>query len=158
MSSKASLAGRSAKEKNIPLLWTAVVENDVEEVRRLLSIENDVEESYQGWTPLMAACERGYFSIALLLLDHGADTTAVNSKGRCAVSFAAAPSKDNETQEQRMSQLDIIRLLAQRGAPLNTIDKRNRTPQDQARAESQLLPAECRRTEAANLLRELESA
>ena len=155
---KASLGGRSVKEKNIPLLWTAVVENDVEEVRRLLSIENDVEESYQGWTPLMAACERGYFSIALLLLDNGADTKAVNSKGRCAVSFAAAPSKDNETQMQRVSQIDIIKLLAERGAPLNTKDKRNRTPQDQARAESQLLPPYYLRTEAANLLKELESA
>ena len=118
----------------------------------------NIDTGYQNWTPLMAACERGYFSIALLLLDHGADTTAVNSKGRGAVSFAAAPSKDNDTQTQRVSQLEIIRLLAERGAPLKTKDKRNRTPQDQARAESQLLPPYYRRTEAANLLKELESA
>ena len=75
-------------------------------------MDNDVEEGYQGWTPLMAACERGYFSIALLLLDYRADITAVNSKGRCALSFAAAPSKDDQHRMQRVSHLKIIKLLA----------------------------------------------
>ena len=162
LSSKASLAGRSAKEKNIPLLWTAVVENDVEEVRRLLSIENDVEESYQGWTPLMAACERGYFSIALLLLDYGADIKAVNSKGRCALSFAAAPSKDNQRQRQRVSQLEIIKLLASRGAQVDRRDANGKTPRDHAKqAASQRAETSkprWRRGAAAKLLEVLENS
>ena len=73
--------------------------------------------------------ERGHFSIALLLLE--------NRKGRCALSFAAAPSKDDQHQIRRVSQLDIINLLASHGAQIDGQDVRDKTPRDHAQGASE---------------------
>ena len=109
----------------------------------------------------MAACERGYFSIAQFLLEKGADTSAVNRKGRCALSFAAAPSKDEQQKDQRPSQLDIIKLLSEHGAMIARKDGRGRTPRDHAEAEANALATndpQWKRAEAARMLADLENA
>lgn len=140
-------------------MWTAIIEADVEEVQRLLRQGVSIELRHQNWTPLMAACERGHFSIALLLLEKGADTSAVNRKGRCALSFAAAPSKDDEQKDQRVSQLEIIKLLAQHGAKIDRKDERGRTPRAHAEAGSKAPPTSdprWKRAEAAKMLSDLE--
>jgi hypothetical protein len=160
-SSKASLGGRSSRDEEPPPLWTAIIEEDVEEVQRLLRQGVNIELRHQNWTPLMAACERGYFSIALLLLEKGADTSAVNRKGRCALSFAAAPSKDEQQKDQRVSQLDIIKLLSQHRAKIDRKDDRGRTPRAHAEAGAKA-PATSdprwKRAQAARMLADLEKA
>eukprot|EP00930_Biecheleria_cincta_P022129 TRINITY_DN16203_c0_g1_i1.p1 TRINITY_DN16203_c0_g1~~TRINITY_DN16203_c0_g1_i1.p1 ORF type:complete len:335 (-),score=68.85 TRINITY_DN16203_c0_g1_i1:113-1090(-) len=160
-SSKASLGGRSSRDDEAPPLWTAIIENEVDEVQRLLQQGVSVETRYQNWTPLMAACERGHFSIALLLLEKGASTSAVNRRGRCALSFAAAPSRDEGRKEQRVSQIEIIKLLAQHGAKIDRKDERGRTPREHAEAASKAPTTSdrrWRRAEAASLLAELENS
>ncbi len=160
-SSKASLGGRSPRDEEPLPLWTAIIEEDDDEVQRLLRQGVNIELRHQNWTPLMAACERGYFSIALLLLEKGADTSAVNRKGRCALSFAAAPSKDEQQKDQRPSQLDIIKLLSQHGAKIDRKDDRGRTPRAHAEAEARA-PATTdprwKRAQAARMLADLENA
>lgn len=160
-SSKASLGGRSPRDEESLSLWTAIIEEDDDEMQRLLRQGVNIELRHQNWTPLMAACERGYFSIALLLLEKGADTSAVNRKGRCALSFAAAPSKDEQQKDQRPSQLDIIKLLSQHGAKIDRKDDRGRTPRAHAEAEARA-PATTdprwKRAQAARMLADLENA
>ena len=46
---------------------------------------------------MMGAAELGHFTVVPFLLDGRADVNARNNKGRSALSFAAAPSKDNKT-------------------------------------------------------------
>ena len=140
-------------------LWTATIENNVDEVTKLVRQGVSTEMRHQNWTPLMAACERGHFCIALFLLEHRADTSAVNKKGRCALSFAAAPSKDNRLQEQRESSLEIIKLLATHGAIIDNRDRRKRTPRDYAERASKVSVTSdprLKRAQAAKLLGELE--
>ena len=142
-------------------LWTATTENNVDEVKRLVRHGVSMEMRHQNWTPLMAACERGYFCIALFLLQNSADTSAVNRKGRCALSFAAAPSKDNCRQEQRVSCLDIIKLLVTHGAIIDRGDRLGRTPREYAEAASKALVTSdplLQRAQAAKLLGELDNA
>ena len=91
-SSKACLGNEYSKVIETSSLRAAVMEDNADEVQRLLNLGTNIEERYQNWTPLMTACERGQYCMALLLLERGADTSAVNNKGRCALSFAAAPS------------------------------------------------------------------
>ena len=45
-----------------------------------------------GWTPLMRASEDDNVEIMKVLLEYKADVNAQTSKGRTALSFAAAPS------------------------------------------------------------------
>ena len=99
--------------------------------------------------------------MALLLLEKRADTSAVNKKGRCALSFAAAPSKDDQHQIQRVSQLEIIKLLASFGAKIDRQDKSSKTPRDHAKEASDRRETRhpCfKRAAAAKLLEELENS
>lgn len=160
-SSKTSLGGRSSRYEEPLPLWTAIIEEDVNEVQRLLQQGVNIELRHQNRTPLMAACERGHFWIAQLLLDKGADTSAVNRKGRCALSFAAAPSKDEQQKDQRPSQLDIIKLLSHHGAKIHRKDDRGRTPRAHAETGAKA-PAtrdpRWKRAQAAQMLADLENA
>ena len=140
-------------------LWTAIIENNVDDVRRLVFDGVNIESRHHNWTPLMAVCERGHFCMATFLLEHRADTSAVSRRGRCALSFAAAPSKDDCRQEQRVSQLDIIRLLAKHGASIDRRDRWGRSPRDHAEASSKALVTSdprLKRAQAAKLLGELD--
>ena len=144
-----------------PPLWTAVVENDIDEVKRLHQTGGRaaIEMQHQRWTPLMVACERGFVDIASFLLENGADTSAVNGKGRCALSFAAAPSQDDQ-QNQRVSQLEIIELLSRHGAEIDRRDKMGKTPRDYAETDSRCPQTSdpCwQRAAAAELLAALEN-
>jgi len=168
-SSKASWvgsSGRSSRDDEAPPLFAAIRADDVEEVRRLIASGASVEQKHQGWTPLMVASELGggsggYFSIALLLLEKGADVNATNRKGRCALSFAAAPSRDEAKKEQRVSALELIKLLISWEAKRDRKDDRGKTPRDYAEADSNrplTSDPRLKRAQAAALLREDESA
>ena len=99
--------------------------------------------------------------MALLLLERRADTSAVNKKGRCALSFAAAPSKDDQHQMQRVSHLEIIKLLASWGAQIDRQDKSGKTPWKYAHEASkrrETSDPSFQRAAAAELLKELENS
>ena len=134
---KGSSKGSAKTEKFVgSSLWRAAVSGDEILVRQLLEQGEAVDERHLGgWTPLMGASELGLFKVVSLLLDHRADVDASNKKGRTAVSFAAAPSRDNNTQKVRPSQPLIIQLLADRKADLNRTDQRDESPLDKARWE-----------------------
>eukprot|EP00930_Biecheleria_cincta_P084484 TRINITY_DN73947_c0_g1_i1.p1 TRINITY_DN73947_c0_g1~~TRINITY_DN73947_c0_g1_i1.p1 ORF type:complete len:301 (+),score=45.41 TRINITY_DN73947_c0_g1_i1:33-935(+) len=126
-------------------LWQAVCDGDEKLCRDILSGRADPDTQHQGWTPLMKAAETGQYIIADLLLDYNASTSAVNAKGRGALSLAAAPPNTSDGQ-RRPAQLDIINLLLDRGADLNAKDQRGQTAIDRAKKEE--------RTDAVELLAE----
>ena len=133
-------------------LWRAAVAGDEILVRQLLEQGEAVDERHLGgWTPMMGASELGHVEAVSLLLDHRADVDASNKKGRTAVSFAAAPSRDQNTQQVRPSQPLIIQLLADRKADLNLTDQRGESALDKARREHDLRVHESRE-EAVELL------
>jgi ankyrin repeat protein len=59
---------------------------------QLLGKGQSTEDTFKGWTPLMKACEEGHCEILKALLEARALVDPKNSKGRRALSFAAAPS------------------------------------------------------------------
>ena len=160
-SSRACLGDEYSKVIETSSLRAAVMEDNADEVQRLLQLGTSIEERYQNWTPLMIACERGQYIMALLLLERRADTSAVNNKGRCALSFAAAPSKDDQHRMQRVSHLEIIKLLASYGAKIDRQDIRGKTPWKHAKEASERPETRhpCfQRDAAAKLLEELENS
>ncbi|KAK0068505.1 hypothetical protein Bpfe_002440 [Biomphalaria pfeifferi] len=55
----------------------------------LLSYDNNVNYVNKDcWSPLMIVCKNGHMYIALKLLEHDANTTIKNSKGRTAAEIA----------------------------------------------------------------------
>ena len=99
--------------------------------------------------------------MAEILLESRADTAAVNNKGRCALSFAAAPSKDKQHQMHRVSHLAIIKLLASYGAKIDREDDRGKTPKQHAKEAAERQETgdpRFQRAAAAALLEELENS
>ncbi|KAA0173236.1 hypothetical protein FNF27_05324 [Cafeteria roenbergensis] len=68
----------------------------------------------EGNTALSAACASGHTTVATVLLEAGADPSAVSSRGLTPAHVAKTPS--------------LIHLLASYGAPLEAKDKAGRTP------------------------------
>ena len=133
---------RSCNRK--PTLWAAVEQGEEEAVRTLLQDGKNPEERFQGWTPLMKAAEEDQETILRLLLDRKCDTEAVNSKGRTALSFAAAPSW------YRPTAASALQLLLDRGADVWQKDNTGMTAKDRARKEMQM--------EAVTMIEEAERA
>jgi hypothetical protein len=155
---KASLGGRpgrSSRNDEPPPLFAAIRAGNDVDVERQIVAGAPVNQRHQGWTPLMVASELGLWNIAFVLLEKCADVNATNRKGRCALSFAAAPSQDNVKKEQRESATDLIELLITFDAKKDRKDVRGMTPRDYAEAESRA-PKTCdprlRRAEAAKML------
>jgi len=72
-------------------LCKASTEGNLELVRRLLSEGADTEATTDptGSTPLMLACSGGYFQVAELLIENGADVNARNMTRQNALTMAA---------------------------------------------------------------------
>jgi ankyrin repeat protein len=84
---------------------------------RLLEHGAKITENYPPASPLLnAVCQRGHFEIAKALLDYGADPNAVDDKGPSALALAA-----------RMDCADIVSLLLDRGARIDTGSPNGRT-------------------------------
>ena len=114
-----------------PALWSAVAANDWSRVRELvLEGSVDIDQRYQGWTPLMKAAELGATRIVDFLLEQGAELEAVNKRGRSALSFAAAPSSDGRIKRQ--ASVEVIECLLGWGADMNMRDGRGYTAKELA--------------------------
>ena len=85
-------------------------DGDLEHVRMLLRGSADVEEKFNGWSPLMKAAEEGHVQIIRELLNKRADIKVTNKKWRGALSFAAAPSNNKRTN------LNALWVLLEAGA------------------------------------------
>lgn len=89
-------------------LYEAVKNNDAGIARQLIEAGADINQSYEGTTPLMLAAELGYLEIAQLLIAFNADVRLTNTYGRTALHIAAS-----------CGQLDIVKLLFKQKAYLS---------------------------------------
>ena len=121
--------GGSKREPEKPLLWAAVENGDQEMVERLIKGDVNINEQYQGWTPLMKAAEENQGEIIKLLLENHADIDVANRKGRTALSFAAAPSM------KRPTAIDALQVLLDNGADPSQKDDRKLTARMRASRE-----------------------
>lgn len=112
-----------------PELWAAVERGDGACVRILLGDGRDMDERYQGWTPLMKAAEEDRLPLMEELLSRRADLEAANRRGRTALSFAAAPSRG------RAAALGALRLMLERGADFSRKDADGLTARQRATRE-----------------------
>ena len=107
-------------------LCEAIEADDIQAFEQLLLSGADIEERFQGWTPLMKASERDQIYLMQMLLERKANIEASNKKGRTAVSFAAAPSAKRKTA------VGALRLLLENGADAKRRCIRGYTPKDYA--------------------------
>ena len=113
-----------------PELWAAVEKCDEVLVSALLEQPNaNIEEKFNGWSPLMKAAEEGHEGILTLLLEKQADINMKNHKGRTALSFAAAPSM------RRPTPLPTLMLLLEHGADIRARDVNGLTARAHAERE-----------------------
>ena len=129
-----------------PKLWAAIEAGDEAETLNFLRMQEDPEERFQGWTPLMKAAEEGHVRIINLLLEQQVDIEATNRKGRTALSFAAAPSMKGT--EKRETPVDALRLLLHNHADATHKDQEGLTAKARAARE--------KRTEAVEVFEEFE--
>jgi hypothetical protein len=126
-----------------PDLWGAVERGDEAAVVRLVRKEGkDIEEKFDGWSPLMKAAEEDYVGILKVLWECNADLEVTNKNGRSALSFAASPSWERPTS------LAALRFLLQAGADIWRRDIFGQTALERCRRE--------KRTEAILILEEFE--
>ena len=89
------------------LLWEAAAGGEAEQVRELLAIGADAKGlTDMGRYPLAIAAERGFVTVAELLLDAGADSNLADTDRRTPLQYAKRRA-DNEA---------MIKLLRSRGA------------------------------------------
>jgi len=88
----ASINGREA-------MMTAIAKGDQATVLRLLVMNESVNFTENGTTPLHLAAEKGYPDIVRLLISHGADFRMKNAEGMTALEVALAKKKFVKTQE-----------------------------------------------------------
>ncbi|CAM9514561.1 unnamed protein product, partial [Phaeothamnion confervicola] len=111
----------AAKEREATLgidIFAATDRNDAAMVRQYVASHGDIDlKGRSGMTPLHIACFNGYSEIARLLLDGGADTTAVDEDQDTALHYACSNG-----------QTDIISMLLAKGADPTALDGMGRTP------------------------------
>ena len=107
-------------------LWAATEKGDLDAVMQLLQTGYSTEQTYKGWTPLMKAAEEGHCEILKVLLEAKARVDATNSKGRSALSFAAAPSMG------RQACILALELMLNANADLKHEDVRGETARARA--------------------------
>jgi len=99
-------------------IHTAVVQNDLDTVRRCLDTGTSVNISdIQHVTPLHWACRRGYQPAAEMLLKAKADVHLKTDLGRTPLHAAAETGS-----------VELLQLLLDHGASVNETDVRDQTP------------------------------
>ena len=131
-------------DKPMPDLWAAVANGNELLVDHLLKQRADPNERFHGWPPLLKAAEQNHSNIVYKLVSNGAQINLENgNKGRSALSFAAAPSKNLPTA------MSALKMLLECGADPEKRDDDNLTAEERAKKE--------RRTEAVALFEEFRT-
>lgn len=84
--------------ENLSPLCNAVVQGDLETVKKMIEFGSDINQTSNGMTPLMIAARYNRIEIVKLLLDKGAKTYLKDSKGITALQHAER-SNAKETVE-----------------------------------------------------------
>ena len=126
-----SRAGNKHEDK--PELWAACERNDAEAAEQMLLQGKNIEEKFQGWTPLMKAAEEDSVDCLRLLIEKKANLEATNRRGRTALSFAAAPSANNSDGNDRPTALAALRILLDHGAVVSHTDDTGKTAKERAK-------------------------
>jgi ankyrin repeat protein len=99
-------------------IFEAIKNGDLERVKTLILQGIDINvRDYNGFTPLMHACEYEKLDILKLLVEKGADVNAKDNEGNTTLIFAC----DYES-------LEIVNFLIENGADVNAKDKDGFTP------------------------------
>jgi uncharacterized protein len=132
-------------------LIEAVLGGTIEEVKAALSDTNNIEDSEDGFTPLMFAVTRGDAEIVEALIQKGSDVNARNNIGQSALMIAAklgnvavtqqlidagadVQAKDNENLNaigwatSVKDCAEIVEMLARTGTDIDLVDSRGMTP------------------------------
>lgn len=80
-------------------MMAAIAKGDQATVLRLLVMNESVNFTENGTTPLHLAAEKGYPDLVRILISHGADFRIKNEEGKTALEVALAKKKFVKTQE-----------------------------------------------------------
>ncbi len=129
--------------------YSAIRENNLTQLKALLSQESSAVADGRGITPLMYAAEIGSLDAMRLLIDRGADVNAQNAFGSTALMWSVSdPAKvrlllDHGAQVNTAARsgrtaliiaaftnpsAEVVRLLLAKGAKVDVMDQRHVTP------------------------------
>jgi hypothetical protein len=111
--------GYYGKNKDKTLLYIAVDSREYEVVKFLVRHGTDIEKRSQDLSPLMEAAINNQLEICHFLLDQEAEVDAADPAGNTALFYAA-----------KYGSLRLNKLLVQRGADVNMVNKRKWKPLD----------------------------
>ena len=111
-------------------LMDAVFQNDIGRVNRLIKSGVNIDyKSYYNWegaSPLMLACYKGYYEIVKILINNGADVNFTDNYKRTPFYNAII---DINLQKKNSNVIKILELLIQHGAKKkNIVTSDGRTP------------------------------
>jgi ankyrin repeat protein len=117
-------------------LIVLAAENNVTEVRRLLSVGADIESTLCDKTPLFWASYEGHVEVVNVLLSHNGETTSVLGK-RKSRAGANTEAKDNSGDtplhaSSTRGHLPVVKALVSGGANLLPANNRGQLPVHQA--------------------------
>ncbi len=141
--------GCSEQDKPTIGLYVAIKRGDIDQIERHIFWKTDINQlNIDGQTPLHESARAGRLIVAKLLLNNGADPNKLNLAGKTAL-FLALKSGRVQLAEllidkynaqfdptaalfdivnDNVSDRDVIRLLVQRGAQINSHDETGNTP------------------------------
>jgi len=120
----ADVNNRGSHEFTPLYLATQRTDHSLASILRLLSVKgieiNAKSDYLDGYTALHMAVKLGKSDILKILLDHGADINAINTKGETALIVGATCSPWEKYQQ-------VIHILVERGANIETVDEDGNT-------------------------------
>lgn len=118
--------GKKVKTPRVIPLLKALADRNLQEAKKLVAEGADVNcKDKAGDTPLHIACLYGYFDLALLMLDGGADARATNRSGASPLASLAMSQVSKAKAKLTVS---VAKALIRKGARVDARDKEGTTP------------------------------